>query len=172
VLAIVSFLGAVAMAVVAARVSGELSRVRDDRRGAEQAAARFASRFSTYDYQHLDTTRQAVLRLSTGKFKSEYEQAFSGLNQLIMATKAKSSVTVKNVFSGEVEGSTGTVVVVLDQTVEGLSGTRRSLDSWIELDLVKGGSRWLIDNVTNLNFGQTQASAAPATTTTTEAPRG
>lgn len=169
-LATVAVIAAVGIAIVAAGLARDLHRERDDRRAAESVASRFASRLLTYDYNALDATKASVLRLSTGRFHSEYEQAFSGLNQLITATKGRSSAVVKDVFSSEIEGSTATAVVVLDQSVTGVSGTQRRLDAWIEASLVKAGSRWLVDDVTNLNFGQTQAASDAATTTTTTAP--
>jgi hypothetical protein len=175
VLAVVSLLGAVLMGIVAARLAGDLDRERSDREAATRTASQFADRFLTYDYEHLDRTKNAVLRLSTGKFRKEYQQGVSALDQLFVTTKSRASVVVKDVFTGHIESGTASIVVVADQAVEGISGTRRRLDAWLQLDLVKAGSRWLVDGVTSLNFGQAPAvpgaEPAPATTEppTTEA---
>jgi hypothetical protein len=168
VLAVVSLLGAVLMGIVAARLSSDLDKERSDRQTATRTASQFAEKFLTYDYEHLDRTKKAVLRLSTGKFRKEYEQGVSALDQIFVTTKSRASVVVKDVFTGQIESGTVSVVVVADQAVEGISGTRRRLDAWLQLDLVKAGSRWLVDGVTSLNFGQAPglpgAQPAPPTT--------
>jgi len=174
VLAVVSLVGAVVMGVVAARLSGDLDRERNERQAATRTASRFADQFLTYDYEHLDRSKQAVLRLSTGKFRKEYEQGVGALEQIFVTTKSRASVVVKDVFTGQIESGTVSVVVVADQAVEGISGTKRRLDAWLQLDLVKVGSRWLVDGVTSLNFGQTPAAPGgqPTPPTTEPQPNG
>jgi Mce-associated membrane protein len=168
VLAGVSLLGAVLMGIVAGRLAGNLDKERGERQAATRTASQFADQFLTYDYEHLDRTKSAVLRLSTGKFRKEYQQGVSALDQIFLTTKSRASVVVKDVFTGQIEAGTVSVVVVADQAVEGISGVRRRLDAWLQLDLVKAGSRWLVDGVTSLNFGQTPgppgSEAAPPTT--------
>jgi hypothetical protein len=172
VLAVVSLLGAVLMGIVAARLAGDLDKERNDRQVATRTASQFASQFLTYDYEHLDRAKRAILRLSTGKFRTEYQQGFSALEQLFAATKSRASVVVKDVYTGQIESGTVSVVVVADQAVEGISGTKRRLDAWLQLDLVKAGSRWLVDGVTSLNFPQGStapgAPGAPSAPPTTE----
>jgi hypothetical protein len=171
VLTMVSFIGAVVMAIFAARLAGELHRERDERQSATRTASRFAQVFLTYDYEHLDRTKQAVLKLSTGKFRTEYEQGVSALDQIFITTQSRASVVVKDVFTGEIDSGTVSIVVVADQAVDGITGAKRRLDAWLQLDLVKARSRWLVDGVTSLNFGQAPGTAAApaASPTTTEA---
>jgi hypothetical protein len=171
VLTIVSFVGAIAMAVVAARLASQLDEERSERQAATRVASRFAEVFLTYDYEHLDRTKRAVLALSTGKFRRVYEQSVGALDPLFQTTRSRASVVVKDVFTGQIESATVSVVVVADQAVEGISGTKRRLDAWLQLDLVKVGSRWRVDGVSSLNFGGSPGTPSPdVAPTTTEPP--
>ena len=169
-LTVVSVIGAVAMAVVAARLAGDLDQERDERQSATRVASRFAEVFLTYDFERLDRSKKAVLALSTGKFRREYEQGVGALDQIFQATKSRASVVVKDVFTGQIESDTVSIVVVADQVVEGISGTHRRLDAWLQLDLVKTRSRWLVDGVTSLNFGQPPEGAGANTPPTSSPP--
>jgi Mce-associated membrane protein len=176
-LAALFFVGTVAMAVLSASLSSELSDERaegDDRRDVQQVAARFAERLLTYDFRDLEKSKQAVLELATGKFRDEYEQAFKrGLQELFAATQARSTGTVVDVFAGPVEQGSATVIVVVDAVAQGTTGTRRTAASYIQLTLVNVAGTWRVDGVTNLNFGQPAPSGeTPGQATTTTAPAG
>src|SRR5205807_6060862 len=126
VLAALFFLGTVAMGIVAASQHRKLTHTTGDRSSAEQVASRMASALVNFDYTDLNKSKARVLGLATGKFKNEYDQAFKGgLDVLLTQTKAKSSGVVKNVFLNAIEGSNTSAVVAIDQTVVGVSGTRR-----------------------------------------------
>lgn len=156
----------VGLAVLAAVLSARLADERDRHQAIEEVAGRFAAALLTYDFEKLDASKQRVLELSTGNFRKEYERAFvGGLDKLYLETKARSVGTVKDVFVGTVEDDTANAIVVADAVAEGTSGTRRRLDSYIQLDLVRVGGRWRVDGVTSLNFGQ-----EPGSATTTTAP--
>jgi len=114
-LAIVFFLGTVVMGVLAAREHSKLQQTKDARAGVEQVASRFASAVLTYDYRDLNKTKDAVLALSTGKFRTDYEQNFPGLSALFTTTKGQSTATVKDVFVSGIQNDTATAVVVLDE---------------------------------------------------------
>lgn len=169
------FVLSVALAVLAALLASKLESERNRHDAVEEVAGRFATALLTYDHEHLDEAKQRVLALSTGKFRREYEQAFTaGLDVLIRETKATSSGTVTDVFVGGVEQDTASAIVVANAVSEGTTGTRRSVASYIQLELVRVSGAWRVDGVTNLNFGQNdQAQGAPAApTTTTSAPPG
>jgi Mce-associated membrane protein len=177
VLAGLFFAGTVAMAVLAATLSAQLDDERgegDERREVQQIAGQFAARLLTYDFRNLEASKKAVLELSTGKFRREYEQAFkSGLQEAFAATQARSTATVSDVFAGPIDAGTATVIVVVEATAEGTAGTRRAAASYIQLTVVKVAGAWRIDDVVNLNFGQSTSSPqTPATTPTTAAPAG
>lgn len=163
-LCIVFFVGAVAMAVLAAKLSSDLRDERGDRRAVERVSSQFAERLLTFDYRRLEATRAGVFSLSTGKFRREYVQAFKGLRQVISAGKTVSRGTVSDLFVGSVTRSEASAIAVVETATSGRAGSR-TVDSYIQLDLVKVSSRWLVDGVTNLNF--TQGGAPPAVTGTT-----
>jgi hypothetical protein len=55
-------------------------------------------------------------------------------------------------------------VVVVDVVAEGSQGAKRTLTTYLRIDLVNDAARWKVDRVVNLNVGQNRA--VPATTTT------
>jgi Mce-associated membrane protein len=177
-LAVVFFVGAVVMAVVAANLSSQLDDERGDRRGVERTASQLAARLLTYDYRKLDAARAGVLELATGTFRREYDEAFAGLKELLNTTKAVSVGDVTDVFVGDLSDDGATAIVVVNTTAEGVSGRRRTFASYIQLDLVRTQGRWLVDGVTNLNFGQvapdeqSPGTAPTSSTTPTTAPPG
>lgn len=152
----------VGLAVLAAVLSARLADERDNKRAIEEAASRFAVAFLTYDYQKPEDSKRRVLELATGDFHKEYERAFDGgLATLYQETKSTARGTVKDILVGAVEDDTASAIVIADQEVTGISGTRRRLDSYIQLSLVRVQGRWRVDGVTSLNFGeQTEASTA------------
>jgi len=174
VLAALFFLGTVAMGIVAANQHRKLSHTTGDRAAAEQVASRMASALVNFDYTNLNGSKNRVLDLATGKFKNEYDQAFKGgLDVLLTQTKAKSTGVVKNVFLDAIQGGNTSAVVAIDQAVEGVSGTKRQFDAYVELTLVKVGGRWRVDGVSYLNPAQTTgtgAGAVPGAATPTTAP--
>lgn len=162
VLAIVFFIGTVVAAIFAAQQHQQLQQNKDARAGVEQVASRFASAVLTYDYRDLDKTKNAVLALSTGKFRTDYEQNFGGLSALFSATKGQSTATVKDVFVSAIEHDTATAIVVLDERGQGTSGQRLNVDWYLRLSLVKVKSNWRVDDLINLNFAGQGAQPVPA----------
>jgi Mce-associated membrane protein len=159
--------------VLAARFNSELSDERNERDDVQAVAARMATALLTYDYRDLDASKDRVLADATGTFRREYEKAFtSTLAVLIRETKAQSKATVTDLFVSDVtEGAAGALVVVSTER-KGVGGAVPAATSYIQLDLVKVGGTWKVDNVTNLNFtgSGTARSPASAPTTTTSAP--
>jgi hypothetical protein len=149
------------MAVVAARQRSDLERTRDTRSDVEQVASRFASAVLTYDYRDLDKTKQAVLGLSTGKFRTDYEQNFGGLSALFTTTKGQSTATVKDVFVSGIDDNTASAVVVLDERGQGTAGERLNVDWYLRLSLVKVAGAWKVDDLINLNFAGQSATPVP-----------
>ena len=172
-LTVVFFIGTVVAAIFAAQQHRQLQQSKDARAGVEQVASRFASAVLTYDYRDLDKTKNAVLALSTGKFRTDYQQNFGGLSALFTATKGQSTATVKDVFVSGIEHDTATAIVVLDERGQGTSGQRLNVDWYLRLSLVKVKSKWRVDDLINLNFAGQGAQPVPAPsgqTTPTTAP--
>jgi len=163
-LAVVFFLGTVAAVIFAAQQHRELQQSKDARSGVEQVASRMTSALLTYDYRDLDKTKQAVLALATGKFRTDYDQNFGGLASLFTTTKGQSTATVKDVFVSGIDHDTATAIVVFDERTQGTSGQRLNVDLYLRLSLVKVKGQWRVDDVTNLNFPvQTPPSSPPTT---------
>jgi len=167
VLAVVFFIGTVVAVLFAAQQHRELQHSKDTRAGVEQVASRMTSALLTYDYRNLDKTKQAVLGLATGKFRTDYDQNFGGLASLFTTTKGQSTATVKDVFVSGVDHDTATAIVVFDERTQGTSGQHLNVDLYLRLSLVKVKGRWRVDDVTNLNFpvqpsGGTTPTTAPA----------
>ena len=152
--------------------SSNVNRERDREAAVRRVAAAMGTALLSYDYTHLEKGKQDVLRLATGTFRRQYNEAFTGgLDELLKETKATSQVREAEVLLGEVGEDGATAIVILDTIVSGTAGTNRSLVSYVRLDLVRTGERWLVNAVTNLNLGQpTGGTGAPAATTTTAAP--
>jgi Mce-associated membrane protein len=152
-----------AVAVVAAVQRQQLAAERDDRKEIERVSGELATALLTYDFEHLDATRQRVLARATGKFRKEYQAAFDGgLTTLLTETKATSRGTVTDIYVGDIEDKSASVIVVANAVADGTAGRRASLGSYIQLDLVEVGGRWRVDGVTNLTFNS-GASTTPTT---------
>ena len=164
------FLGTVAAAIFAAQQHRQLQQSKDARAGVEQVASRFASAVLTYDYRDLDKTKNAVLALSTGKFRTDYEQNFPGLSALFTTTKGQSTATVKDVFVSAIEHDTATAIVVLDERGQGTAGQRLNVDWYLRLSLVKVKGDWRVDDLINLNFAGQGPTAVPDGSTPTSTP--
>jgi Mce-associated membrane protein len=161
------FLVALGLAALAATQRSALEGERGDRRQIEQVSGEVATALLTYDYQHLDVSRDRVLQRSTGKFRKEYEAAFeSSLKTLLTETKATSRGTVKDIYLSRVEDGTASALVVANAVADGTAGKRVTVDSYFRLDLVKVGGRWRVDGVTDLTFGGSgETVTSPSTTT-------
>ena len=164
------FLLSVLLAAVAAVQSSRLHRERADRRDVTSVAGRFATALLTYDYRNLPAAKARVLALSVGKFRQEYEQAYSGgLDVLITQTKAISQVTVTHLYVGEIAAGHAEAVIVVNQTSTGTTGTHPAIDQYVQLDLVRVSGEWKVDNVTNLTDTQPRQSSPPTPSTSTTA---
>lgn len=161
----------VGLAVLAAFLANRLDAERDRDDDIREVAGQFTAAFLTYDFERLEQSKDRVLDLATGNFKRQYEKVFTGgLDVLLKETKARSEATVTDIYLGEVVDDTATAIVVADAKAEGAAGSRRTIASYVRLELVKVGGRWRVDGVTNLDFGQGAGTGAGATTTTTTTP--
>lgn len=155
------------LAIIAASLSASNRNTTGRNDAVRRSAAAMGSALLSYDYQHLSRAKQTVLGLSTGTFRKQYSEAFDGgLDTVLTNTKAVSKVRDVQVFVGDVTSHAASAIVVVDTVVSGTSGSNRSLTSYLQLDLVHSGDRWLVDGVTNLNLGLPAGSGAAATTTT------
>jgi hypothetical protein len=143
--------------------SGERDRV-----SLRAAGAHFAQAFLTLDSAHIDRTEAAVVALSTGAFQRTYKQGLEAgvLRTILSVAHATTTAKPAEVFVGTFDGRSASVIAHETVTVvafdsAGHARAPRSVEFYIQLDLVKQSGRWLVDGVENLNFG-----AAPAATQT------
>lgn len=138
---------ATALGIWAATLSSRLDAERSERREVRAVSGRLAEALLTYDYTELERSRAAVLREATGKFRSEYQQAFSGLQALLEAAEARSTATVTEVYISDIEEGRAASVVVVDAVGRGIDGPRPVASTYIQLDLVRVDGDWKVDGV-------------------------
>ncbi|WP_436796022.1 hypothetical protein [Actinospongicola halichondriae] len=140
------------------------------------AAGRFAERFLTFEHDALDDWKAGVLSLSTGGFTSEVENVEEGLRRLIGESELDASTQVTEIFVGDIDSGTVSVVLTYDRDVTGASGTRSETDRYMQLEMNQVDGEWLVDNVIDISTAgglDEQPAASPessdptATTSTT-----
>lgn len=135
------------LAVVALAGGGGGDDGADD---ARFAAGRFAERFLTFEHDALDDWKADVLSLSTGGFAGEVEDVEEGLRRLIGESELDAQTQVTEIFVGDVDSGTASVVVIYDRDVSGESGVRSETDRYMQLELNLVDGEWLVDNVLDI----------------------
>jgi Mce-associated membrane protein len=156
-----ALVGVAAVLAVALALAGVLlskpsdASVESDAQAAQAAADRDVVPLLSYDAQHLDESRSAVLPLLTTSFRSEYDKFFQGVVQ----NNAKGLGTVvraEYVSSGIVRTGADQVdvLVFVDQKTTNKQHPRTPVvyKSQVTLSMVKSGGSWLIDGLTT-NLG-------------------
>lgn len=159
------------LAVVALAGGGNDDDAADD---ARFAAGRFAERFLTFDHDELDDWKADVLSLSTGGFAGEVEDVEEGLRRLIGESELDAQTQVTEIFVGDVDNGTASVVVIYDRDVTGGSGVRSETDRYMQLELNLVDGDWLVDNVLDIStaggLGDPDQSSGPDTTAPSSEP--
>ncbi len=140
-------LGILAVVALATGSSGGDSDVDD----ARFAAGRFAERFLTFEHDALDDWKADVLSLSTGGFASEVEDVEEGLRRLIGESELDATTQVTEIFVGDIDGGTASVVLIYDREVRSSSGTRAEADRYMQLEMNLVDGDWLVDNVVDIS---------------------
>ena len=168
-LAVLFGLTAVVLSVLAVTDAfGDEGEERLDR--ARQAAGAFGEALVTYDFEDPDAHREAVLALSTGSFRQEYEDAFDrGLAQIITEVEATSTGFVKEIYVSELGEDDAQAIVVVDIEHTGTGGPRTLIDVYFRLTFIEVDGEWKVDQVTDLNF-DTGSSPTESSSTTTSIP--
>ena len=137
------------LALVQWRRAESLASEADDRRAITRAATALGTALMSYDFNHLDRAERAVLRVSTKRFAAKYREAFgAGLQPLITRLQATATASAGAVYVTEIRGNAARAVVVIDSEVKSTAGTRRLVDSYLEMGLRREGGRWKVDDVT------------------------
>lgn len=163
---------ATGLGAAAATFYSRLQSERSDRDEVSDVAGRFGQALLSYDYTDLEATKRRVRAEATPRwFSTEFERAFSGgLDVLLRETRGRSRATVIDVFVSDIEADTTSALVSLRAEAEGIRGRQPVSDSYLQLDLVKVDGRWKVDQVTNLNFGQSQTPRASTPTAPSTVP--
>lgn len=140
-------LGILAVVALATGSSGGDSDVDD----ARFAAGRFAERFLTFEHDALDDWKADVLSLSTGGFAGEVEDVEEGLRRLIGESELDATTQVTEIFVGDIDGGTASVVLIYDREVRSSSGTRSEADRYMQLEMNLVDGDWLVDNVVDIS---------------------
>ena len=167
------FLISVVVAVVAASLSARLSEERAERREVEEVAGEVATDLLTYDYRDLDGWKSRVLANATKDFRATFEATFAeSLVPIVTEVQATSAARVNNVFLGAIGEKTAKAIVVVDTVAGGPAGERAGPQTYIEIDLVEVGPRWLANNVTDLNVARAADSGNGTPPPTVQGPNG
>ncbi|MDE0804554.1 MAG: hypothetical protein OSA99_14685 [Acidimicrobiales bacterium] len=140
--------GALGILAVVALAGGSSDGDRAD--DARFAAGRFAERFLTFEHDALDDWKADVLSLSTGGFAGEVEDVEEGLRRLIGESELDAQTQVTEIFVGDVDSGTASVVVIYDRDVSGEAGVRSEADRYMQLELNLVDGEWLVDNVLDI----------------------
>ena len=182
----------VAVLVVAALIAASMAAVYKGRLDAERrrdrnirnVSAAMVTALMTYDFSRLDESRNRVLALATGRFKTEYDQGSAPLREVLTQTQSRSTGTVKEVFVGDTSSDSAHSIVVADQVLTGVGGTRAMTGQQLSLTLVRThGGAWKVDGLSvdagagdagsggqSGQSGQAPAGSTPAPTTAPSTP--
>lgn len=140
------------------------------------AAGRFAERFLTFEHDALDDWKAGVLSLSTGGFTNEVKEVEEGLRRLIGESELDATTQVTEIFVGDVDNGTVSVVLIYDRDVNGASGTRSETDRYMQLEMNLVDGEWLVDNVLDIStaggLGDPDPGPVDDATTSTSTPAG
>jgi hypothetical protein len=160
---------ALLFALLGLQQRNRLQHDRNQTRELKQVSGQLVGALTTYDYQHLEQWRTAVLTHATGSFRNSFNDRFSGVSQLLTGTHNRATSTVQGIFVGDVQAGRATTLVIVDVTVTGLSGTRR-VGSYDKLTVLNVNGHWQVDDIESLNFDPTTAGSPGTGTTATTLP--
>ena len=144
----VLLVAALVAASLAAVYKGRLDHDRSRQRQIRNVSASMVTALMTYDFQRLDDSRNRVLSLSTGRFQKEYDAGSEPLKAVLTQTQSRSTGTVKEVFVGDSSGDSAHTIVVADQVLTGVGGTRALTGQQLSLTLVRlGNGSWKVDGL-------------------------
>jgi hypothetical protein len=161
-------LASLVFALLALQQRRSLQTERSQTNELRDVSGRTIAALTTYDYQHLDQWKQAVLADSTGAFHDQFASAFTGLEPAYVAEHNRGTGAVQGVWVGPVDAGKATAVVLVQITVTSLTGTH-SLNPYIQVTLLKVAGRWRVDDV-QATFDTGAGTGASSTVTTLPAP--
>lgn len=152
---------ALVLALLAVQQHNALQAERDQSRQLRDISGQTMAALTSYDYQHLDQWKKAVLANLTGSFQNTFEASVKGYEQVYLAEHNRGTGTVEGVWVGQASAGKATTVVLVQITVTSLTGTH-TLEPYVQLTLLKVADRWRVDDVQYT----IDSSTSPATSAT------
>jgi Mce-associated membrane protein len=124
----------------------------DRRADAVDASSRFAIALTSYDYRHLDADMAKVRSMSLAGFRDEYAGLLgtSGVDALKASRAVSVASVAKGPFVGELTSDEARTVTVVQQRITNKDNpTARTINTRIELYLVRTSQGWKIDRVSS-----------------------
>ncbi len=108
-----------------------------------------ATNFFTLDYKNIDSELNAVLSLSTGTFKNQYQQNSAAVKKGIVSAKLTSTASIPaNSTAIEFETtSQATVLVAVDAATATATGTTQTNRYRMRIVLTKVSGNWLVSSI-------------------------
>jgi hypothetical protein len=137
---------ALILALVGVQQHSALQADREQSKQLRDVSGATIAALTSYDYQHLDDWKKAVLANLTGKFQNDFESSVAGYEQVYIAEHNRGTGTVEGVWVGQVAAGKATTVVLVQFTVTSLTGTH-TLQPYVQLTLLQVAGRWRVDDV-------------------------
>lgn len=132
-------------------------RERSTTTGVDRAAREFTTALLTYDSTDLEAARKRVRPLVTDRFFKNYDSTLAAL----AAVNSQASGKATQVFVDLAAGDRAAAVVVTESTAASNGQPRRSVGSYLRLDLVRQDGDWKVDAVLELSAGRQDAPPTP-----------
>lgn len=113
-------------------------------------AEQFALRVDNFDGTKPDAYRTSVTAMLTTKYKAEFNSQFEQIEKLGIQAGQKGVGDVKASGVQDIDSDSATVLVVHDNTITSSDGTIQRHHRWT-VSLVKVGSKWLVDDFTQVS---------------------
>lgn len=128
------------------RPDAELQRAETS---ATDAASRIAVSMTSYDYKTVDQDFSWIQDDGTSSFTETFLKSSEPIRKLIQSTKAHAEGTVTDAAGKAEDPDHVTVVLFVDQQLTRAGDAKPSVDSSrVAMDMVRDGTRWLVDEVT------------------------
>jgi Mce-associated membrane protein len=153
VLAVLAGLAALALVLDLTIVRGRIADAEQKERARAEVtrtAERFTAQVNNYDAGNADAFADRVRPLLSPKFRADYEKVLDQLSAEIIRSKMTSKGQVLASGVASVDPDSAQVLVVADAAATTVYGQRDRHFRW-EVDLVRLGGRWLVDNFSPVN---------------------
>jgi hypothetical protein len=154
-----------ALTVLAASLAAKNRDTEGRTAAVRRTAGAMGTAMLTYDYRHLDTYRNGVMRLATAKFAKEFKSTFKDFEELYKASQGSSETREVKVYVGDVSGQDASALVEVDYRVSGLAGKNRPLIALFEMTLVHTTDGWRVADLGTIDTsggGTSTETSAPA----------